>query len=47
MSLKRIITNGLSLLVLIPLVVGTLVLFGIAVGVQRLSECWRGRRSCP
>jgi hypothetical protein len=44
MNLQRAVTNGLKLLILIPLVVGTLVIFGIAVGVQRLSECWRGRR---
>jgi hypothetical protein len=34
----RIISNGLRLVILIPLVLGTLVIFGISLGLQRLSE---------
>lgn len=41
MSFKRTLTNGLKLLVLIPLVVATLVIFGITVGVQRLFQSKR------
>jgi hypothetical protein len=41
MSLKRVLTNGLKLLVLIPLVAATLVIFGITVGVQRLFQSKR------
>jgi hypothetical protein len=41
MSFKRVLTNGLKLLVLIPLVAATLVIFGITVGVQRLFQSKR------